>query len=338
MKSKKLLTAISALALSGGLHAAEITTHPTNDPAKKNVVVVSGEIVKGDFDKFVSALTAVKNNQSWMVFLDGPGGSLHEAMQMGLLIHKLKYDTVAYRGVCSSACAYIWLAGERVIIDLDNNAKVGFHAPYTVDKFGNVRSHNEAAALLGGYLREIGASWPLIQYATSVDGGSMRWLTESDAKAVGLTALFFRKPTNTNPTNNLSTKTFVLANSVLTVPVNEQQQPHGVGLFKLNNGDTDSVTFVNGVRYGPAVYTFANGNTESSNFVKNVKYGPAVFTFANGDKIFFNYIDGKRQGEVRKVSATGIVEVWTIVDNSTKGQSWTRFNQAGQVIASGVFQ
>jgi hypothetical protein len=105
-------------------------------------MLISGEIVKGDYTKFKNIITNVSNDKPFLILLDGPGGSLSEAIQIGLAVNKLRYDTVAYKDICASACAYIWLAGERAIIDTDQNAKVGFHSPYYIDKFGNKKSDN----------------------------------------------------------------------------------------------------------------------------------------------------------------------------------------------------
>ena len=313
---KSLLTLISALCLSSTVNAADIRVQAASDSDKRNVMLISGQIVEGDYKKFLNALKTVPNGKSFLILLDGPGGSLYEAINIGLDIHKLKYDTVAYKGICASACAYIWLAGERAIIDMDQDAKVGFHAPYILDKFGNKRKDSSASALLGGYLKEIGADYKLIMYATSVDGDEIQWLTESHAKELRLAAEFLRQPPKVASTENLPTKTFTIASGgTLTVTVTSQNRPHGSGIFKLNDGHSESLTFVNGVKHGPAIYTFANG-----------------------DRVFYQYVNGKRQGESKKILTTGVVEVWTVIDNSPKGQTWKRFNPEGQLIASGVFQ
>lgn len=312
---KHLSAMISATFLAMSANAADITFEPAKHADSKNIMIISGEIVKGDYAKFKNIITNAPNDKPFLIALDGPGGLIVEAMQIGLAVNKLRYDTVAYKDICASACAYIWLAGERAIIDTDQNAKVGFHSPYYIDKFGNKKSDNSASAMLGGYLRDIGAGYSLITYATAVDGNGMRWLTESHAKEMGLGVEFFKRPNKAVASNDLPTKTFKSNTDVLTVPVNNQNQPHGIGLHKLNDGSA----------------------TESATFVNGVKHGPAVFTFANGDKVFFNYVNGLRQGEVKKYSINSITETWTVVDGNTKGQPWTRFNTEGKVIASGLF-
>jgi len=204
---KQLFIAIASLVLAGMANAANISVEVAASTDKVNVVFISGDIVKGDYEKFIKATKSITNNKSVVLLLDGPGGLLIEAMDIGLEVNKRKYITLAHKGVCASACAYIWLAGERSIIDVDSNAKVGFHAPFYVDKFGNKKSDNSASAILGGYLREIGAGYSVISYTTSVDGDSIRWLTESHAKEIGLSAEFFRSQSKTTQSTNTNTNT-----------------------------------------------------------------------------------------------------------------------------------
>jgi hypothetical protein len=181
--------------------AATIQSFPADKNDKSNAVVISGEIVDGDLEKFTNAIKKLNFNKPIMVLLDGPGGSFLEGIDIGRIINKQQMNTVAV-GECASACAYIWLAGKRAIIDTDKQARVGFHSPYYVDKFGNKKSDNSASAILGAYLKEIGAGYGLIFYATSVDGDSIKWLTESSAKELGLYAEFYRSPKPQNEKNH----------------------------------------------------------------------------------------------------------------------------------------
>jgi hypothetical protein len=310
---KRLPIAIASLLISTVSTAADIMTELATPSDKNNAIVISGEIVKGDYDKFMNALNKINNDKKVVVVLDGPGGSLDEAIGIGLEINKRRYSTLAYSGICASACAYIWLAGERAIIDIGKNAKIGFHAPYYIDKFGNKKSNNTASAILGGYLRDIGASYSIIGYATSVDGDSIQWLTESKSKELGLSAEFYKKESTT--VAKQTPKTFKYTNWTLTVTVNELNQPHGSGLGQFKNNDTETATYVNGIRQGPGTYTFTNGDT-----------------------IFYNYVDGRRHGEAKKyILSSGDQEIYTYVNGSLKSQVWTRFNKEGQFIASGIF-
>jgi hypothetical protein len=199
MMEKTLIA--SLVMLAGIANAAKIETVVASTTDRTNVILISGEIVNGDYDRFINSTRSINNNKPVTVLLEGPGGSLTEAIDIGLEINRKKYITVAWNGACASACAYIWLAGQRSIIDLDRNAKVGFHAPYYEDKFGNKKSSNVGSAILGGYLKELGAGYGVIAYATSVDGDSIRWLTETSAKDIGLTVEFFRR-NNTKQESN----------------------------------------------------------------------------------------------------------------------------------------
>jgi len=198
---------VTLMMLAGISNAAKIETIVASTTDSTNVIHISGEIVKGDYDRFINATRSINNNKPVLVFLDGPGGALTEAMNIGLEINRKRYNTFAWNGVCASACAYIWLAGERAIIDLDRDARVGFHAPYFEDKFGNKKNSNVGSAMLGGYLKDLGAGYGVIAYATSVDGNSIRWLTETSAKDIGLTVEFFRQDNTKQASNNPAIET-----------------------------------------------------------------------------------------------------------------------------------
>lgn len=304
---KKLFTPL-ALALGIGFSDCAIAASITFESKEKmNVISISGEIVHGDYQKFNQAVDKISNDKPVLVLLDGPGGLLTEAIPIGLQVSKMKFTTVAFQGVCASSCALIWLAGDRVIIDLDRNAQVGFHSPYTIDKFGNKKNDNTASALLGGYLREIGASYRIIRYVTSVDGDSIRWLEESTAKDIGIQVEFYKvnashsnkkiqietkKQQDDTDTTDSQPRTFTWneGDSQLTIPVNSNGQPHGLGTLRI---------------------------------------------FSKKEVYHINYVNGIRHGEIRKFHADGVVEVWSYVNGNGIGQPWKRFKD-GKLIAQGV--
>jgi hypothetical protein len=302
---------VSLMMLAGLSNAADIQLISAGSSDKTNAILISGEITKGDYDKFINSINKINNDKPVMVLLDGPGGSLNEAIGIGLAINKQRFSTIAYKGICASACAYIWLAGERSIIDIEQNARVGFHSPYYVDKFGNKKSDNTASAILGGYLRDIGAGYSVIRYATSVDGDSIRWLTESKSKEIGLSAEFYNKKS----TPESIKRTVQLSNGVLTVSVNSQNQYHGVGIIIFNNpADIETINYVNGKAHGPARYSFANGNYQD-----------------------YNYVNGIKQGEIKTYLSNGELIVSTYVNGSTKGQAWFKYNNKMKYVDSGMF-
>lgn len=241
MMKKTLL--LSLMMLAGIANAAKIETTVASTTDSTNGIYISGEIVKGDYDRFINAIRSINNNKPVLVLLEGPGGSLTEAIQIGLEINQRKYNTVAWNGICASACAYIWLAGQRSIIDLDRDAKIGFHAPYTEDKFGNKKSNNVGSAILGGYLKELGAGYGLIAYATSVDGDSIRWLTETSAKDIGLTAEFFRRENTKQASNNLAIEK-ARAEITKTIGYNRTFNQQLTNLINSGQGESEKANYI----------------------------------------------------------------------------------------------
>ena len=72
-------------------------------------IVVSGEIVAGDEEKFRRLALEFPNA---VVVLYSPGGALAPALEIGKLIHLRGYPTIVpSNALCASSCALIWLAG-----------------------------------------------------------------------------------------------------------------------------------------------------------------------------------------------------------------------------------
>src|SRR5712664_301623 len=99
-----LFAAALTLVIGTSSKAANITYE-----FKDNIqwVNVSGEIVAGDFSAFKAQASRVSGKA--IVFLNSPGGSLVDGLQIGEFIRLKGWLTIAQR--CYSACAMIWLAG-----------------------------------------------------------------------------------------------------------------------------------------------------------------------------------------------------------------------------------
>jgi hypothetical protein len=192
---KTITTAITAgiiLLSSTVATAADIRLLKSSPELGANIIVISGEIVSGDYTRFLQTAAKIDNTDNVIVTMNGPGGLLWEAIQIGMHIHKNGYSTAAM-DLCVSACAYVWLAGDRLAIDHVSGARIGFHAPYVRNKFGKVVNNNMGSAWLGAYLRDIGASYDIIGWVTSVDGSDILWLTPEIAKELEIDVKFITK-------------------------------------------------------------------------------------------------------------------------------------------------
>jgi hypothetical protein len=146
-----------------------------------NLIFLSGEIKKGDLEKFQRIAPAHGHTG---VFLSSPGGIVMQALAIGEIIHSKRYDTVVGDdAICASACGLMWLAGSSRLVS--NTAKIGFHAAYVGD--GNAsQASGVGNAFIGAYLTRIGLPLSVVAFVTTAGPGEMKWLHPSDALKLGI--------------------------------------------------------------------------------------------------------------------------------------------------------
>jgi|GEM_PF-3410552 len=145
------------------------------------IIVVSGEIMKGDEDDF--RRISLENERA-VVLLDSPGGSLAPALSIGRIIRLMEYPTiVAKNQTCTSACALIWLAGTPRLLSPDG--KVGFHASY-FEEAGRLIETGVGNALVGHYLSQLNFSERAVVFSTQASPESITWLSEQTRGVSGI--------------------------------------------------------------------------------------------------------------------------------------------------------
>ena len=143
----------------------------------------TGNIEKGDFEKFVKWLKAIPGGaKQWggLVAIESPGGMIMEALAIGELIRKLNWGVITLE-TCASACALIWVAGSKRGAFADSH--IGFHSAYNV-KTGEVSGGSNA--LVGAYLSKLGYNTRAIYYMTYENPRSMEWLSKDKAFELGI--------------------------------------------------------------------------------------------------------------------------------------------------------
>lgn len=144
-------------------------------------VVISGEIVPGDTEKFLKVTGATK---SALIILSSPGGSVIESLQIGRLIRSKGFVTaVPNDTLCVSACALIWLAGSPRFGE--DRATIGFHAAY-VYRNGRQQEIGVGNALIGAYMNELGFSDRAVTFVTSAPPQGIELLTPDKGQANGI--------------------------------------------------------------------------------------------------------------------------------------------------------
>jgi membrane-bound ClpP family serine protease len=141
-------------------------------------LLVTGVIGPGSYAEFHAA---VSRETPTLVVIEGPGGVLGEAIQIGEEIRKRHIDTlVAAHHSCASACAVVFLSGHTRY--LGPGASVGLHSASYVDG----RSDPEATAVMAAYLRELGVPTATLNRMAHTAPSDIRWLTKAEQQAIGI--------------------------------------------------------------------------------------------------------------------------------------------------------
>ena len=176
--------------------AASIKDSPVDKEPNIGVVVVQGEFISGDANRFNAA---IQKYSKGIVLFESGGGDLATGLEIGTTIRMKGFRTgVAPNSLCASSCALAWLGGvERY---LSPTSKLGFHAAYSVDG-STTRETGLGNAVVGAYLTRIGLPIDAVIYITKAPPEEMTWLNPNDAKKVGidLNILADDKPTGAPP-------------------------------------------------------------------------------------------------------------------------------------------
>jgi hypothetical protein len=180
MAMKRFLCVILSALCAYPASAATIMAQPSS-VSGAGAIVIFGTLQPGD-DEILSR--HLKRFRKGIVVFQGDGGSLLTATKIGTAIRLRHYATlVADESICASACAVAWLGGAPRI--MEDGAKIGFHAAYTL-KDGQATEGSVPNALLGAYLGKIGLPDRAVIYVTSAPPEGMTWLSPDDAEKMGI--------------------------------------------------------------------------------------------------------------------------------------------------------
>ncbi len=152
-----------------------------------NLILISGEIFRGDDERFATLAGATADDAT--VVLDSIGGNLVAGLRIGSAIRMRAWRTAVPDGAtCASSCGLAWLGGVRRMVG--HQARVGFHAAYIEGPDGIKREAGSGNALVGSYLGRLGLTDAAVIYLTSAPPEGAAWLTEATARDVGVRAEF----------------------------------------------------------------------------------------------------------------------------------------------------
>ena len=181
MKVTAVLCALLAGSLSAA-HAADIRVLVKENSVKDEgaIVLVKGFISKGDDTVFERKIAGINRA---IVFLEGPGGSVQTAIDIGKIIRQYGFNTAAAdRATCASSCALAWLGG--IVRYAGDKTRIGFHST-AVSAFRKERS-DFGNAMVRDYLERLGYSDAVFKYVTKASPASLTVPTpEDDQRYIG---------------------------------------------------------------------------------------------------------------------------------------------------------
>ncbi len=129
-------------------HALEISEIRSPQPIESRILVLKGEIKRGDLAKLNAEIERVPMFIEW-VSLDSPGGDVLEAMRIGTLVRTLSVRVVAL--TCNSACVLIWVAG----VERSAAGDLGLHRPFFDKHYFSGLSKAQAEIKYNDLLRQV---------------------------------------------------------------------------------------------------------------------------------------------------------------------------------------
>lgn len=152
-------------------------------------LTLTGAIEAGDAERFADALAL--NDAPQVVFLNSPGGSVYDALEIGRALRDLDVTTrLTASDICLSACPYIFAAGTARIAEDD--AWLGVHQHFfdentVLPAFLAVEDIQRGQAEVVGYLDDMGVDLRIMQPAMATPPDEIYLLTPQERTDYNLT-------------------------------------------------------------------------------------------------------------------------------------------------------
>ncbi|ODT13993.1 MAG: hypothetical protein ABS35_36190 [Kaistia sp. SCN 65-12] len=120
------------------------------DPELRTIIV-DGSIEAGDFARIREVFAAAGGEVDGL-YLHSPGGDFMTAIDAGAWVREHKLATYASGSLCYSACAFLWLGGEKLYA----NGVVSLHMPFYRTSMVTIAIPDEGVAAAAWYLASLG--------------------------------------------------------------------------------------------------------------------------------------------------------------------------------------
>lgn len=173
------------LTLTTAVYAADVTPMGV-DTQGRAFFKISGDLVKGDAEKFLAATDGAANA---IVLFESDGGDLQTGLDIGSLARMRGYSTAVLDGQsCYSACALAWLGGIKRMVGTEG--EVSFHAAYVLED-GDARESGVGNALVGAYLSKLGLKEDAVVFLTSAPPDGFNELDAEWSAELGIDVQFY---------------------------------------------------------------------------------------------------------------------------------------------------
>jgi hypothetical protein len=155
-------------------------------------LVISGEIVPGDYDHLLSKILDDPNRflAENKIILASDGGDVAEALKIAKLVKSLFSEVMVgpLTGRCASACFFIYAAANQR--ETDGERLIGINRPYLVDSETASRpdvagAENRALTKVRAFLQENAVPSYLVDEMFRRAADEVYWLSEDDQKNLG---------------------------------------------------------------------------------------------------------------------------------------------------------
>jgi hypothetical protein len=196
------IAAVMLGAIAQPADALEISQHEAKDSAEVNAILLKGKIMPGDTFDLQVYIASLPKKPNIVVYLNSPGGNLHEGMKLGQFFFQNKIETVVEsKTACTSACALAFLGGRDSATGKARRTKfstagLGFHSffrefdktrSYTADDLKVVvRSVQVQVFAVTEYLHAVGADLNVLRVMLRAAPNQMNYLSNDDAIAFNI--------------------------------------------------------------------------------------------------------------------------------------------------------
>ena len=200
---KLVFSSLAIIVCSGQVLAAEITVARYTDNNRPVGILISGKIVKGDFQRLgrlIDPTESWNNYRGYLiggVHLDSPGGDVAEAMRIAQLVERSFVSTTVKPGnSCLSSCFLMFAAGTRRM--WFGSSKLGVHRISLVgeeldlNKYG--KTTTEVSQAVENFLVRVGTPRKLIEKMNDTPPSEMYFLSFDWLEREGIYSTLLSRP------------------------------------------------------------------------------------------------------------------------------------------------